>query len=60
MPAKAVTTEYPEHLIDSHIKKSAAALIEQIVTKSRDIDGVVLTYEQATEIALEVIKGEKK
>ncbi len=57
MPVKVT---YPDHLIDSHIKKSAAALIEQIVTKSRDIDGVVLTYEQATEIALEVIKGEKK
>lgn len=47
-------------LVDSHIKKLAEALIIVIQKKAKDVDGVELTYEEATEVAVEVIEGVKK
>jgi hypothetical protein len=49
-----------DHLVDSHINKLAEALIRVIQAKAKDIDGVVLSHEDATKVALGVIKGVKQ
>lgn len=54
------TKQSYDHLIDSHINKLAEALVIVIQKKAKDIDGVELSFEQASEIALAVIKGVKK
>lgn len=46
--------------IDSHINKLAGQLIRVIQAKAKDLDGVDLSYEDATKVALQVIKDVKK
>ena len=48
------------HLADSHINKLAEALIRVIQAKAKDLDGADMSYEDATKVALDVIKGVKK